>query len=274
MVGLLTALPKTPLYERLAGEGRLLPGADGTDNTSIGTNFVPKQIEYDTLVREYKRLYERLLQPSAIASRIRNKMRYMRTPNYQPLYSVPTQIGIVSRLLWRGIVRGGPRRTLQFARTLAHARPDQLQLIFSDWIAALSMKEFAERHLLIRKRQVQSATAAHIEKLTRRFNSYVEQGRVRIQMEHGNISLRLQGLVDSAFYAKASRAIHELMKNTSSTVTLHVEQFQEEQRMHWNRLLRRLRRDGDRIYVRASEKLTDILDVDTSVFHLVLEQAA
>ena len=64
------------------------------------------------------------------------------------------------------------------------------------------------------------------------------------------------------------------MKNTTSTVTLHVDDFQEEQRANWNRLLRKLRNDGDRIYVSASEKLKDLLEVDSSVFHLVLEPAA
>ena len=274
MVGLLTALPKTPLYERLESEGRLLPGADGTDNTSVGTNFVPKQIEYDTLVREYKRLYQRLLEPSAIADRIRNKIRYMGRPTYQPLYPLRTQISIMTKFAWRGVFKGGPRRMLQFARTIGSARADQIPLVLSDWIAALSMKEFAERHLLIRKRGAQNATMAHIEKLRQSFRSYVQQGRVRIQMEQGNISVRLQGLVDSAFYAKASRAIRHLLNNTTSTVTLHVDDFQEEQRRHWNRLLRRLRRDGDRIYVSASEKLKDLLEVDSSVFHLVLEPAA
>src|SRR5260370_40983193 len=102
MVGLLTALPKTPLYKRLEGEGRLLPGADGTDNTSIGTNFIPKQIEYDTLVREYRHLYERLLQPSAIARPIANKMRYTRKPNYFPVYSTRQRIGCSARLVGRG----------------------------------------------------------------------------------------------------------------------------------------------------------------------------
>ena len=274
MVGLLTALPKTPLYERLAGEGRLLPGADGTDNTSAGTNFVPKQIDNETLVREYKRLYQRLLQPSAIATRIRNKMRYMRHPSYVPLYSTREQLRIMRRLFWRGMVKGGPQRMLQFLRTLSRARFRQIPLILSDWISALSMKEFAERHLLIRKREVRSATAAQIESLKNRFASYVQQGRVRIQMEQGNISLRLQGLLDSAFYKKASRAIRHLLKNTSSNVTLHVDHFQEEQRQHWDRLLHRLRKDGDRIYVSASEKMNDVLHVDSSVFHLVLEKAA
>ena len=136
------------------------------------------------------------------------------------------------------------------------------------------MTEFAERHLLIRKREVQSATAAQIESLRNRFASYVQQGRVRIQIEQGNISLRLQGIVDSRFYKKASRAIRHLLKNTSSTVTLHVDHFQEEQRQHWDKLLRRLRKDGDRIYVSASEKMKDLLQVDSSVFHLVLDEAA
>jgi len=274
MVGLLTALPKTPLYQRLEAEGRLLPGADGTDNTSVGTNFVPKQIEYDTLVREYKKLYERLLRPSAIADRIRNKLRYIRKPSYQPLYPIRTQLAIMAKFGWRGVFKGGPLRMLHFARTISSASFSQIPLVLSDWIAALSMKEFAERHLLVRKREAQTATVAQLEKLRQSFHSYVQQGRVRIQMEQGNISLRVQGWVDSAFYTKASRAIRHLMKNTTSTVTLHVDHFQEEQRTHWNRLLRRLRNDGDRIYVSASEKLKDLLEVDSSVFHVVLEPAA
>ncbi len=272
MVGLLTALPKTPLYKRLEGEGRLLPGADGTDNTSIGTNFIPKQIEYDTLVREYRHLYERLLEPSAIAERIGNKMRFMRNPNYFPLYSMRKQLGIVAKFGWRGVLKGGPKRMLYFAKTMSRISLKQLPLLLSDWIAALSMTEFAERHLLIGAEQ--SATAVQFEKLRESFRSYVQQGRVRIQMEQGNISLRMQGWVDSAFYSKASRAIKDLMKNTSSTVTLHVEHFQEEQRQHWQRLLRRLRRNGDRIYVSASETLKEVLEVDSSIFHLVLEPAA
>ena len=199
-------------------------------------------------------------------------MRYMRKPNYFPVYSMRKLLGIVAKFAWRGVLKGGPKRMLYFARTMSRASLKQVPLVLSDWIAALSMKEFAERHLLIGAEQ--SATAVQFEKLRESFRSYVQQGRVRIQMEQGNISLRLQGLVDSAFYAKASRAIKHLMKNTSSTVTLHVEHFQEEQRQHWQRLLHRLRRNGDRIYVSASETLKEALEVDSSVFHLVLEPAA
>ncbi|HEX9653423.1 MAG TPA: radical SAM protein, partial [bacterium] len=41
MVGLLTAAPKTPLYERLQKEGRLIPNANNSDNTKLFTNVIP-----------------------------------------------------------------------------------------------------------------------------------------------------------------------------------------------------------------------------------------
>ena len=41
MIGLLTALPKTPLYERLKKEERLIPDANNADNTKLATNIIP-----------------------------------------------------------------------------------------------------------------------------------------------------------------------------------------------------------------------------------------
>jgi radical SAM superfamily enzyme YgiQ (UPF0313 family) len=278
MVGLLTALPKTPLYERLEREGRLLPGADGTDNTSTGTNFVPKQIEYNTLVREYRHLYERLLSHRAIADRIRNKVRHLRSARYRSVESASQQMGILWRFFWKGLMLAGPSRVLHFARSLSAASLRQVPLIVSDWIAAISMKEFAQRHLLMGAESRQSATAVYLESVHHRLRRYVQQGMVQVSFDASNaaphISLRLSGWLDDAFYSKASRALRHLLRNTTSTVTLHVENLQEEQRRNWQRLLRRLRRDGDRIYVSASEKLKDFLEVDSSVFHLVLDPTA
>ena len=274
MVGLLTALPKTPLYERLAGEGRLLPGADGTDNTSIGTNFVPKQIEYDTLVREYRHLYERLLSHRTIADRIANKMRYIGKAEYRSPYSTRQLVGIIRRFLWKGILRGGPSRALHFVRSIRSASPRQIPLVISDWVAALSMKEFAQRHLLLGNEARDRVLRARLEAIRRGFRKYTRDGLVQISIEPNHVSLRLEGGVDRAFYRKASRTLRDLLDNTTSTVTLHVGQFHEEQRRHWQRLLRRLQSNGDRIYISASEKLKDFLEVDSSVFHLVLEPAA
>ena len=50
MIGLLTALPKTPLYERLEKEGRLSALEHASDNTRPGTNVVPKGMPYDAMI--------------------------------------------------------------------------------------------------------------------------------------------------------------------------------------------------------------------------------
>ncbi|NIX55458.1 MAG: DUF4070 domain-containing protein, partial [candidate division Zixibacteria bacterium] len=73
MIGLLTAVPKTPLYERLEKDGRLIKEASGTDNTKLGTNLIPKQMSYDEMVEGYRNLYYKLLDDETIAERINNK---------------------------------------------------------------------------------------------------------------------------------------------------------------------------------------------------------
>jgi radical SAM superfamily enzyme YgiQ (UPF0313 family) len=78
MVGLLTALPHTPLYARLEREGRLLPRDLQGDNTKPGTNVLPKRMDYDDMVRGYEALFRRLFRPAAIAQRIVAKMRHLR----------------------------------------------------------------------------------------------------------------------------------------------------------------------------------------------------
>jgi radical SAM superfamily enzyme YgiQ (UPF0313 family) len=147
MVGLLTALPKTPLFERLRREGRLVEGAANADNTRLGTNFVPRGMSVAELVAGYKRLYAELLSDRAIAQRIRNKLRHFGLPPRLARERPLEAAGILWRLWWRGIARGGPRRTWHFLRSLPLARPRLLPLAVNDWIAALAMREFAERQL-------------------------------------------------------------------------------------------------------------------------------
>src|SRR5512138_1270415 len=60
MVGLLTALPKTPLFERLAREGRLVAGAAHGDNTGGRSNIVPKGMTLAELSAGYRQLWREL----------------------------------------------------------------------------------------------------------------------------------------------------------------------------------------------------------------------
>ncbi|MBV8030980.1 MAG: B12-binding domain-containing radical SAM protein [Betaproteobacteria bacterium] len=69
MVGLLTALPQTRLYARLAREGRLVARSLG-DNTSAVLNFMPK-LERSTLLAGYRELMQSLYAPEAYYRRVR-----------------------------------------------------------------------------------------------------------------------------------------------------------------------------------------------------------
>jgi radical SAM superfamily enzyme YgiQ (UPF0313 family) len=62
MVGMLTAIPKTPLYARLEKEGRL-------NMANPNSNIVPKQMSADTLQENYWKLVKRLYTPQAFLER-------------------------------------------------------------------------------------------------------------------------------------------------------------------------------------------------------------
>jgi radical SAM superfamily enzyme YgiQ (UPF0313 family) len=69
MVGLLTALPQTRLYQRLKQENRLL-AASGGDNTAATLNFRPK-LNREYLESGYRELMRRLYEPRNYYRRIR-----------------------------------------------------------------------------------------------------------------------------------------------------------------------------------------------------------
>ena len=77
MVGLLTALPETALYRRLAREGRILAETCG-NNTDAAINFVTR-LDREFLIAGYSELMRKLYEPKHYYRRIR---AFLRT--YQP----------------------------------------------------------------------------------------------------------------------------------------------------------------------------------------------
>jgi len=65
MVGMITAIPKTPLYTRLAKEGRL----DPADRPSHGTNVLPLGMSREALSQGYIKLMAQLYEPTAFFDR-------------------------------------------------------------------------------------------------------------------------------------------------------------------------------------------------------------
>jgi radical SAM superfamily enzyme YgiQ (UPF0313 family) len=68
MLGILTALPKTRLYNRLKGEGRLLKTSSG-DNTDGSLNFVPR-MGAEALVNGYRKIMQTIYSPEKYYERI------------------------------------------------------------------------------------------------------------------------------------------------------------------------------------------------------------
>ena len=148
MIGLLTALPKTPLYDRLKKEGRLSTLEHASDNTRPSTNIIPKGMPYDDMVDSYIALYCRLLADREIALRIRNKLRHLRNPVYRSAYPPQEALGILWRLVHRGILPGGPIRLWHFLHSMPWLTPSRLPTVISDWIVGLSMRHFVEQRLI------------------------------------------------------------------------------------------------------------------------------
>ena len=276
MVGLLTALPRTPLYQRLEKEGRLTAQAESTNNTRLGTNIVPKRMEYDAMVASYKALYKRLLEDRQIADRIRNKVRYMRDPVRQSQYGLIEGLAILGRLMARGILPGGLFRLFHFLRSLPLASPRLLPQAITDWIMGLAMRDYVERRFDVAMKSRQAAASRLFESLQAALAVYLQSGKVIVALKDGpaaglNLSVSFRGWLDRSFFSRTASHLEKLLKRTPSTVTLRIELAYEAEIFHLNRLLRRLAPYGDRIFIHFDTKLRELVRIDSSVFHLILD---
>jgi radical SAM superfamily enzyme YgiQ (UPF0313 family) len=276
MVGLLTALPRTPLYERLRREGRLLADADHTDNTRVGTNIIPKNMSYREMVDGYIGLYRQLLSNRAIANRLRSKLRFMKNPVYHGEYSLPERLHVVVRLLTRGLVRGGAPRVYHFLRSLPWLAPGKLPLAVVDWIAALAMRDYVDRRFTAPAARDKAVLGRWYASATRAVRRYLEDGRASIELQVPReavprLHIRFTGNLDAAFYARCARRLEKALKCSDATITLLIDEIERKQLAHLERLLKRLARYGDRVAIRVSERLRDVVKIDSSVFHLLLD---
>ncbi|HQT95939.1 MAG: hypothetical protein B7Z61_02155 [Acidobacteria bacterium 37-71-11] len=77
MVGLLTAIPNTRLYKRLAAEGRLTDESSGNNTHDLRLNFVPR-MELRKLLAGYKRVLAEIYKPSRYFSRCLDLLRNLK----------------------------------------------------------------------------------------------------------------------------------------------------------------------------------------------------
>jgi radical SAM superfamily enzyme YgiQ (UPF0313 family) len=108
MTGMLNAVPKTPLYQRLKDAGRLI--AESVGDQFVFTNIVPQGMSRVQLYEGYKSLLQRLYSYRNYRRRtmqlILNKGGQIRSR----LIASGQDLRIFRRVLWHCIVRASPRR--------------------------------------------------------------------------------------------------------------------------------------------------------------------
>ncbi|MEW6157419.1 MAG: B12-binding domain-containing radical SAM protein [Verrucomicrobiota bacterium] len=126
MVGLLTALPQTRLYQRLMKEGRLLAESTG-NNTDAVLNFIPK-LNRDFLVDGYRELMKKLYEPRNYYQRIRIFLDH-HTPTGPRLRLSRTDVEAFLKSFWLlGIWHRGRTHYWRFFWSTLFRRPRQFRV--------------------------------------------------------------------------------------------------------------------------------------------------
>jgi radical SAM superfamily enzyme YgiQ (UPF0313 family) len=124
MTGMLNAVPKTPLYQRLKEAGRLI--AESVGDQFVFTNIIPEGMSRVELYEGYKKLLERLYSYRNYRQRVMQLILSKGTQLRTKLMAGRQDVKILLRVLWTCILRASPRRawlTLSLMIETALRRP-------------------------------------------------------------------------------------------------------------------------------------------------------
>ena len=108
MTGMLNAVPRTPLHERLRQAGRLI--AEHVGDQFVFTNIVPQGMSRAELYRGYQRLLQRLYDYGNFRRRAMALILGQGRAARARLLASASELGIFFRLLWTCVMRASPRR--------------------------------------------------------------------------------------------------------------------------------------------------------------------
>jgi len=125
MVGLLSALPQTALYRRLAAEGRILAETCG-NNTDAAINFITR-LEPQFLLAGYRDLMRRLYEPRHYYARIRTFLRHYRPQGPAGRLSAADLAAFLKSLWVLGVRHTGRRQYWALLSATLLASPRKLR---------------------------------------------------------------------------------------------------------------------------------------------------
>jgi hypothetical protein len=148
MTGMLQAMPKTPLHERVAAEGRLL--AESTGDQFVFSNILPKSMSRLELYRGYRTLIGQLYDFRHYKRRtldfVLHRGTQVKGASGASVNSKESRIFL--RILAETVLRGGPRRawfTLSLLATTLVRRPSAFKEAVSFAIVHKAFSEYMER---------------------------------------------------------------------------------------------------------------------------------
>jgi arginyl-tRNA--protein-N-Asp/Glu arginylyltransferase len=138
------------------------------------------------------------------------------------------------------------------------------------------MRDYVERHYGTQVGELRTVARHRMARIERAFRRYVQRGALEVSIIDAkdavsNLSLSLRGWLDRRFYRRAGSHLEKVLTRTTASITLRVEVLHETHQRHLRRLLKRLARYGDRVYVAVHDELKDKVVVDSSVFRVILE---
>ncbi len=267
MVGLLTALPKTPLYHRLDAEGRLVPYARADDNTQVTTNFVPKGMTAHEMSVGFVDLHRRLTRDRVIAERIINKTRFMKHRAASAHYRFLESLGILKRFVLHGVLAGGYTRIYHVARTLWHSNVQVWSVVIADWISGLALARYVEMRLTTQPGCTPARTS--IERLEQILARVIPDGDVAVDSNTWEVSITLARVVETRLFKELTQQLAALARS-GTNLRIRLDERCTVHPDHLNDLLNRLSKYGDRITLSVHEVMWPFLRIDITKFHLAL----
>jgi hypothetical protein len=231
---------------------------------------------YDELIDGYRDLYSRLLGYGVIGERVRNKTRWMDGSPYRNLRSLAGSVRAVAKLVLHVARGGGVPALFHLARSFPILRPRLIPVVAHDWVVGLSMKDYVDRHFRREFESEHRLARRYLERIDRVLARYLSRGSVRVALDeaknaHSRLSLSMRGRQGREFFARATRELEGMLRNTRSSLTIRIEEFHPADIHLFGKMLDRLHRYRDRIVIAADENSRRIIGVDSSVFNLTMD---
>jgi radical SAM superfamily enzyme YgiQ (UPF0313 family) len=128
MTGMLNAVPRTPLYERLKRAGRLVK--DFVGDQFVFTNIVPQGMSSLQLYEGYRRLLRRLYGYRNYYRRVKQLILSRGATDARPFVGLREDLRTFARVVWHCILKASPRRawmTLSLLLWTVVRRPGRLR---------------------------------------------------------------------------------------------------------------------------------------------------